>query len=177
MRRSPLSWGGTLLVSSRPHLHGAEVTDVGVAHVPVSERRQNRADVADEGRVGPDDEDVLGADAGLVVEQPAHTVERHGRLTSAGASLHDEELVERGADDLVLRRLDRADDLLHLAGAVAGELAEEMIIGLGFGKAQSGDARWELSEDDVVAVDERVVLAGLVDPEPDNTRGEREWMS
>src|SRR5690606_10625659 len=59
------------------------------------------------------------------VEQVGGPVEGDDRLAGAGAALHHEDARQLGADDLVLLRLDRADDVAELAGASGLEGGDE----------------------------------------------------
>ena len=54
-------------------------------------------------------------------------MEPDGGLAGAGPALHRQELVEGGADDLVLLRLDGGDDVEHLAGAGPLELGQQRV--------------------------------------------------
>ena len=55
--------------------------------------------------------------AAMRVEQVCGTVQRHGGLAGAGASLDHYGAVHLGTDDAVLLGLDRGHDIGHLAGA------------------------------------------------------------
>ena len=63
----------------------------------------------------------------MVVEEEGGPVEPDRRLAGARAALHGQQLVEWGADDLVLLRLDGGDDVEHLAGAGPLELGQQGI--------------------------------------------------
>ncbi len=54
-------------------------------------------------------------------------MQSHRGLAGARTALHDEALLQRRADDLVLLRLDRRDDVAHLAGAATLELREQRV--------------------------------------------------
>ena len=54
-------------------------------------------------------------------------VEGDGRLARPRPALHDEHLVDRGADDEVLLGLDRRHDLPHRAGALGADLRQHRV--------------------------------------------------
>ncbi|HEX7168076.1 MAG TPA: hypothetical protein VF230_13950 [Acidimicrobiales bacterium] len=92
----------------------------------LTERRQHALDVAEEDLVRPDHQDTLRLERLAVgVEQVRDPVQGNGRLPGAGAALHDEGLVERRADDFVLRALDGRDDVAHPTGPLPLDGAEE----------------------------------------------------
>ena len=61
----------------------------------------------------------------MVVEQEGGPVESDRRLAGSRPTLHGQELVEGGADDLVLLGLDGGDDVEHLARAGPLELGQQ----------------------------------------------------
>jgi hypothetical protein len=69
----------------------------------------------------------------MLEQQVRGTVQTDGRLPRAGATLHDEALVERGTDDDVLLGLDGGDDLTHLAGAGGADLGQHRVGDAGAG--------------------------------------------
>ena len=95
----------------------------------VAQAGQHRPDVADEGRVGADDQHVLGLQPlAHVVQQPRRPVEADDGLAGARAALDDEQLLDRPADDVVLGGLDRGDDVAQLARAAAAEALEQRVV-------------------------------------------------
>lgn len=100
-----------------PHA-GEQLTDGGQQHAGLAERGQHLADVAEEGRVGADDEDgALGEQLAVLVEEVGGAVQRDGGLAGAGTALDDQHTAVRGADDAVLVGLDGLHDVAHAAGA------------------------------------------------------------
>ena len=61
----------------------------------------------------------------MVVQEEGGPVQADRRLAGAWAALDGEQLVQRGADDLVLLGLDGGDDVEHLAGTGPFELGEQ----------------------------------------------------
>lgn len=95
----------------------------------VSQARKHRPDVAGEGRVGSDNQDFCRRKLGLMVEQqPGNPMERYSRLARSGASLNHEDPVQRAADELVLSRMDRLDDVLHFAGTIGLEVPQNCVV-------------------------------------------------
>ena len=102
------------------------VAEGGQQHAGLGERRQHLGDVAQEGRVGPEDQHALLGELGAVgVEQVGRAVQRHRGLAGARAALHDEHAGQPGADHLVLLGLDGLDDVAHPAGAVGGQRGQQ----------------------------------------------------
>ena len=92
----------------------------------LAEAREDVLDVAQEQRVGADDEHALALQREAVrVEQVGGAVQRHRRLAGARPALHDEHPVQRGADDLVLLALDGGDDVPHAPGAAPLERRQQ----------------------------------------------------
>ena len=103
-----------------------ELADRREQDAGLAERGQHLLDVAQERRVGPDDEHAaLRELAAVGVEQVGRAVQRHGGLAGAGAALDDQDPVDPGADDPVLLGLDRRDDVAHAPGAPGGEGGQE----------------------------------------------------
>ena len=104
----------------------------------------------------------------------------HGRLAGSGPTLHGEQPVERGADDLVLFGLDGGNDVEHLAGTRPFELGQQRVAA-----AQSGsrEVRVDAGEevvrhrDDPPTVDHYLAAAfqpeGVVGPGPVEGHGDR----
>ena len=114
MRASPLS-RATPAALLGPGRHPVDdPADGGQRHAALAQGRQDMFDVAQEQRVGPDDEHALALERETVgVEQIGGPVQRHRRLARPGAALHDEHPGEVGPDDLVLLPLDGRDDVPH----------------------------------------------------------------
>ena len=93
----------------------------------LAERGQHLGDVGDEHAVRPHDEHALARELGVGVEQPRGAVQADRGLAGAGAALHDERAVGRQADQLVLLRRDRRDDLAHLADALARDVVDDRL--------------------------------------------------
>ncbi len=103
----------------------AQLVDGRLSDGPLAERRQHVGDVVEECLVRADDEYAVASEPGPMFEQEeGRSVERHRGLPGARASLHDEDLIDRRADDDVLFGLDRRDDLAHLARAFGTDLGE-----------------------------------------------------
>ena len=62
-------------------------------------------------------------------------MQRDCSLAGSWATLNDEHTPEVGADDPVLFRLDRGDDVVHAPGALRGERGEQCPFALQFGAA------------------------------------------
>ena len=121
MRTSPLTRAASGAVGRPgPDVAGVETGDRRQRHAGLAERRQHVLDVAEEQRVGTDDEHTLALEREPVrVEEVGGAMQGDRRLAGAGAALDDEHAGHRRADDVVLLRLDRADDVAHGAGAAA----------------------------------------------------------
>ena len=99
-----------------PH-RGHEVREHDLLDPGLAERRQHAVDVPQEHTVRPDDEHALVLEREAVrVEEVRRAVQRDDCLARAGTALHDEDAVQRRADDLVLLGLDRGDDVAELTG-------------------------------------------------------------
>jgi hypothetical protein len=118
---------GTVAVTGSQELHpGHQVGQHDLLDAGLAQRRQDPFDVPQEHPVGTDDEDALVLEwETMRVEQVGRPVQRDDRLAGAGATLHDEHAVLRGADDLVLLALDGGDDVTERAGAPALERCEQ----------------------------------------------------
>ena len=126
MRTSPLSFA--VAASSTPLTRISGTSPATVDRLtPVSpERREHLLDVAQEERVGPDHQDALSLQREAVgVEQVGRPVQGHGGLPGTGPTLDHQDPRERGADDLILFALDRADDVAHVPGAGLAEGREQ----------------------------------------------------
>ena len=133
--RSDQPLGGTL-PASRLHVVDAGDLDTWDAQLvdgclpdrPLAERRQHVGDVVEKRLVRTHHEHAVASEPGAMLEQEERRpVERHRGLPGAGASLHDEHLIDRRADHDVLFGLDRRHDLAHLAGAFGTDLGEHGI--------------------------------------------------
>ena len=92
----------------------------------LAERGQDVLDVAEEQRVGTDDQHPLAFQRKAVgVEQVGGAVQGDRRLAGAWSALHDEHAAQRAADDLVLLPLDGRHDVAHAPGAGPLEGGEE----------------------------------------------------
>ncbi len=118
-----------------------EPSDRRQGDTALAERRQHMLDVAQEQRVGPDDEDALALQGEPVrIEKVCGPVQRHRRLAGAGSTLDDHDAQEGGPDDLVLLPLDGGDDVAHDAGPGPFQSGQE----------RSGPAQLELAVSPVV---------------------------
>ena len=128
-RRRALAGGRVGVVDGADrHLRHAQVGDRALAHAALTQRRQHVGDVVEERPVGTDDEDAVACETPAVLEDEiGGTVQRHRRLARARPALHDEDLVDRRADDDVLFGLDRRHDLAHRAGAFGADLGEDRV--------------------------------------------------
>ena len=82
--------------------------------------------MVEEGTVRADDENAGAVEAVAEgVEQPGRPVQPDGRLARARRALHAHADGHVAADDLVLLRLDRRDDVAHRTGAGALDLRRE----------------------------------------------------
>ena len=94
-----------------------------------TERRQHALDVAEEHTVRSDHEHALVFEwETMRVQQIRGAVQRDDRLAGSGATLHDEHARMRRANDLVLFRLDRRDDVTELTGAPTTECGEQRAV-------------------------------------------------
>ena len=144
LERAPQELGHAGIAFDPTHLHrvldpdlglGRDVGDGGLHDGFLPERGQDLGDVAQEGAARAEHQDPVTAQAGVVVEEEGRTVEPDRGLPRTGATLHGEQLVEGGTDDLVLLGLDGRDDVEHLAGAGPLELGQQ-----GVPTAQAGGA-------------------------------------
>ncbi len=117
-RRIALDPGGPGRVGAGGGDAREELAGRGEQHTGLTERGQHLADVAEERRVGPDDQHrAPGQLLAVGVEQIRGAVQGDDGLAGAGAALHDEDAAVRGADDPVLVGLDGLHDVVHPAGA------------------------------------------------------------
>ena len=122
IRGSPLTraTSGSRLVDAahaRVEVAGRRQHDAGLA-----ERRQHLLDVAQEERVGPDQQHAAAGQAVAVgVEEVRRPVQRHGGLAGAGTALDDQRTRQVAADHPVLLGLDGRDDVAHPPGAVGAD--------------------------------------------------------
>ncbi len=110
-----------------------------------AERGEDLCDVTQEGPTGTEHQHAVAAERRVVVEEIGRTVQPDGGLAGTRPTLHGEELVEGGADDLVLFSLDGGDDVEHLAGACPFQLGQESITA-----TQPGSASGVLAAEEVV---------------------------
>ena len=116
-------------------LRHAQVEHRALPHASFAERRQDVGHVVEEGPVRTDDQHAVTRQAAAMLEQQVRRpVQRHGRLAGSWTALHDEHLVDRGADDEVLFGLDRRHDLAHRPGPLGADLGEH-----GVGDAAGSD--------------------------------------
>ncbi len=125
-KRQALHRGRLRGVRRRRPYPGEQFADRRQQHPGLAEGGQHLADVAEEGRVGADDQDgAPGEQFPVLVEEIRGPVQGHGGLAGAGAALHDQDAAVRGADDLVLFGLDGPHDVAHPAGAGGVEGREQ----------------------------------------------------
>lgn len=91
---------------------GAKLRECAVRYSTVSQTRENSVDVLREGIVGADYQHILCAKTGFVKQEPRHSVEYDCCFACARPALDDEQLVKRQSDQIVLRVVDGADDVL-----------------------------------------------------------------
>ena len=103
-------------------------------HVGLAQRRQDLADVAQEGGVRPDDQDAAAFQGPAVgVEQVRGPVQRRDRLAGARAALDDQDALQARAYHPVLLGLDGGDHVAHPAGAAGGDAGDQHgLAGQGF---------------------------------------------
>ncbi len=159
--RPPLDLGGLRGVrTGRPHAR-EQLADGREEHAGLAEAGQHLADVAEERRVGPDDEDgAAGQQLAVLVEQVRGPVQGDGGLAGAGSALDDHDAPVRGADDAVLVGLDGAHDVAHAAGAGGVEGGEQH--GVAGGVLVAGAGVVAQVEDLVVQVGDAAALGGDV---------------
>ena len=105
---------------------GQEVGDGRAHDAGLAERRQHLVDVAQEREAGADEQHARALQQPPVrVQQVGRAVQRDRRLPRAGPALDDERPRELGADDRVLLRLDRGDDVAHASCAARGHRGEQ----------------------------------------------------
>ena len=133
-------------------LVGYQLAEVGQPYPVVAEGGQDVRDVPGERRVRADDEDLVGAQpVGLVEQQPRHPVQGDHRLAGAGAAGHDQHLIKRGADQVMLGRLNGGDNVAQLARAGPEQLGQQVPV----------DQFGQFAEEDLGEVGDRVALAGV----------------
>ena len=109
-------------------LRNAQVERRALLDAALAQRRQHIADVVEEDLVRPDHEHAVAHQPATVLEQEVGgAVKPHGGLPGAGPALHDEHLIQRGADDDVLLGLDRGHDLLHRTRSRRTDLGQHRI--------------------------------------------------
>ncbi len=152
-----------------PH-SGEQLADGGEEHAGLAQRGQHLADVAEEGRVGADDEDgALGEQFAVLVEEVGGAVQGDGGLAGAGAALDDEDTAVRGADDAVLVGLDGLHDVAHAPGACGVQRGEQH--GVAGGVLVAGAGLVAEVEDLVVQRGDGAALAGDVPAAAQTHRG------
>jgi hypothetical protein len=83
-------------------------------HLDLAERRQDRTDVGQEGRVGADDQHAGPPEPfAMQVEKVGGAVQADRGLSGAGRALHADRVVQLGPDELVLLGLDGRHDVAH----------------------------------------------------------------
>ncbi len=146
--------------AGRPHA-GEQLADGREEHAGLAEAGQHLADVAEERRVGSDDQDgAAGQQLAVLVEQERGAVQRDGGLAGAGAALDHHDAPVRGADDVVLVGLDGADDVAHAAGARGVQRGQQH--GVAGGVLVAGAGLVAEVEDLVVQVGDPAALGGDV---------------
>ncbi|CAM5729371.1 hypothetical protein SHIRM173S_05671 [Streptomyces hirsutus] len=149
---------------------GEQLADGREQHPGLAEAGQHLADVAEERRVGADDEDgAAGQQFAVLVEEVGGAVQGHGGLAGAGAALDHQHAAVRGADDAVLVGLDGADDVAHAAGARGVERGEQH--GVAGRVLVAGAGLVAEVEDLVVQGGDRAPLGGDVPAAPQSHRG------
>ena len=93
----------------------------------LAERRQHLLDVADEGLVRAHDEHAGARELRVGVQQPRRPVQADRGLPGARPALDHERALAVAADQLVLVRRDRRDDLAHLAHALARDVLDDRL--------------------------------------------------
>ena len=97
----------------------------------LAQRRQHPLDVPQEDRRRADEEHTRLRDALTVpIEEVGRAVEGDGRLPRARTALDDEGAGQVAADDPILLRLDRGDDVAHPARATSVERCHERALAL-----------------------------------------------
>lgn len=143
-------------VDTREELGLGGEHDAGLA-----ERGQHLADVAQEGRVGADDQDrALGEQLTVLVQQERRPVQRDRRLSGTGTTLDDEDATVRSADDAVLLGLDGPHDVAHASGTGGAQRGEQH--GVTAGVLEAGAFTVAQVEDLVVQLGHRAALGGEV---------------
>ena len=108
-----------------------QLLDDDLPYVDLAERGQDLADVRQERAVRPDDHDTAATQPlPFGVEQVRHAVQADGRLPGAGRTLHADGRMQCRADQVVLLRLDRGDDVAHRPGARPLDLGAQERVGL-----------------------------------------------
>ncbi len=169
-RQAALHLGRARGVGRRRGHAGEELAGRGQQHPGLAQRRQHLPDVAEEGGVGPHDQD--GAPGQLLavrVQQIRRAVQRHDGLAGAGAALDDEHAAVRGADDPVLLGLDGLHDVVHPPGARGVQRREQH--GIGVGALVAGALGVREVHDLVVQGGDPAALGGDVAPAAQAHRG------
>ncbi len=110
------------------HLRHAQVERRALLHAAFTQRGQHVADVVQEHPVRADHEHTVAHQPAPVLEQEiGGTVQAHRGLAGTRTALHDQDLVQRSADDDVLLGLDGGHDLAHRARAGRSDLGEHRI--------------------------------------------------
>jgi hypothetical protein len=149
---------------------GVELADGREEYAGLAEAGQHLADVAEERRVGADDQDgAAGQQFAVLVEEVGGAVQGDGGLAGAGAALDDHHPAVRGADDAVLVGLDGAHDVAHAAGARGVQRGEQY--GVAGGVLVAGAGLVAEVEDLVVQGGDPAALGGDVPAAPEPHRG------
>ena len=86
-------------------------------------------------------------------------MQRNHRLTCARSALDDQQSVEGLADQVVLRRVDRLNDVPHLTRAIFVQVPKDGVIDAEvFVAGECGDTARKVSEDRLVEVEDTVLL-------------------
>ncbi len=118
---------GDVRIIPRTHgHHRRELVDGDLSDIDLAEGRENLADVVQECRVGPHDENSpAGQLVAVRVQQIGSAMQANRRLAGAWTALYADGLTQVGPYDFVLFRLDRGDDVAHRANARALDLVGE----------------------------------------------------
>ncbi len=167
----PALHGGGLGRVGRGRLHpGEQLAHRREEHARLAEGGQHLTDVAEERRVGSDDQyRPLGEQLAVLVQQIGGAVQGDGRLAGARTALHHHDAAVRGADDAVLVGLDGLHDVAHPAGAGRVERGEQH--GVARRVLVAGAGLVAEVEDLVVQVGDLPAVGGDVPPAPQAHRG------